>query len=108
MVVNTFPSLHLVTERHPMIADDPLADNTDVYAFGKPQQNHPNFKLHSFHYHRECPCFHFSKITSTKIHVDKCKYCYQRDDIILLPYFFKEQTKILLLFFQYKIRERES
>ena len=40
MVMNTFPVWASSHREAPMIGDDPLADNTDVYAFKSP--NDPN------------------------------------------------------------------
>ncbi len=74
MVVNTFPVWASSHREAPMIADDPLADNTDVYAFKSP--NDPNkivliANYIPFEIPQGGPNFnHFSPNVRYEIHVD--------------------------------------
>ncbi len=74
MIVNTFPVWASSHREAPMIADDPLADNTDVYAFKSPSNpdkivliaNYIPFQLP-----QGGPNFsHFSENVRYEIHVD--------------------------------------
>ena len=74
MVVNTFPVWASSHREAPMIADDPLADNTDVYAFKSP--NDPNkivliANYIPFEIPQGGPNFnHFSPNVRYEIHID--------------------------------------
>ena len=85
MVVNTFPVWASSHREAPMIADDPLADNTDVYAFKSP--NDPNkiiliANYIPFEIPQGGPNFsHFSENVRYEIHVDN-NVATPGDDII--------------------------
>ncbi len=74
MVVNTFPVSASSHREAPMIADDPMADNTDVYAFKSP--NDPNkiiliANYIPFQLPQGGPNFsHFSENVRYEIHID--------------------------------------
>ncbi len=74
MVVNTFPVWASSHREAPMIADDPMADNTDVYAFKSP--NNPNkiiliANYIPFQLPQGGPNFsHFSENVRYEIHID--------------------------------------
>ncbi|MEP6713050.1 MAG: DUF4331 family protein [Ferruginibacter sp.] len=74
MVVNTFPVWASSHREAPMIADDPLADNTDVYAFKSPTD--PNKIIIIANYIPfQAPeggpnYFHFSEDVRYEIHID--------------------------------------
>jgi len=85
MVLNTFPVWASSHREAPMIADDPLADNTDVYAFKSP--NDPNkivliANYIPFQLPQGGPNFsHFSENVRYEIHVDN-NIATQGDDIV--------------------------
>jgi len=74
MVVNTFPALASSHREAPMIADDPLADNTDVYAFKSPTDPNKIILIANyipFQLPQGGPNFsHFSENVRYEIHVD--------------------------------------
>jgi Domain of unknown function (DUF4331)/Secretion system C-terminal sorting domain len=85
MIVNTFPIWASSHREAPMIADDPMADNTDLYAFKSPTDpdkivviaNYIPFQLP-----QGGPNFsHFSENVRYEIHIDN-NIATQGDDII--------------------------
>ncbi len=74
MVVNTFPVWASSHREAPMIADDPLADNTDVYAFKSPADPNKIIIIANyipFQLPQGGPNFyHFSQDVRYEIHID--------------------------------------
>ena len=74
MLVNTFPALASSHREAPMIADDPMADNTDVYAFKSPTDPNKIILIANyipFQLPQGGPNFsHFSENVRYEIHVD--------------------------------------
>ena len=85
MVVNTFPAWASSHREAPMIADDPLADNTDVYAFKSPTNPNKIILIANyipFQLPQGGPNFsHFSEDVRYEIHVDN-NIATKGDDII--------------------------
>ncbi|MEO6254814.1 MAG: DUF4331 family protein [Ferruginibacter sp.] len=85
MVVNTFPIWASSHREAPMIADDPMADNTDVYAFKSPSDPNKIILIANyipFQLPQGGPNFsHFSENVRYEIHVDN-NTATQGDDII--------------------------
>ena len=85
MVVNTFPVWASSHREAPMIADDPLADNTDVYAFKSPSNPNKIILIANyvpFQLPQGGPNFsHFSENVRYEIHVDN-NIATEGDDII--------------------------
>ena len=85
MVVNTFPAWASSHREAPMIADDPLADNTDVYAFKSPTDGNKIILIANyipFQLPQGGPNFsHFSEDVRYEIHVDN-NIATNGDDII--------------------------
>lgn len=85
MVVNTFPALASSHREAPMIADDPLADNTDVYAFKSPANPNKIILIANyipFQLPQGGPNFsHFSEDVRYEIHIDN-NIATKGDDII--------------------------
>ena len=85
MVVNTFPAVASSHREAPMIADDPLADNTDVYAFVSPADPNKIILIANyipFQLPQGGPNFaHFSEDVRYEIHVDN-NIATAGDDII--------------------------
>ena len=85
MVVNTFPAWASSHREAPMIADDPLADNTDVYAFVSPANPNKVILIANyipFQLPQGGPNFaHFSEDVRYEIHVDN-NIATKGDDII--------------------------
>lgn len=74
MVVNTFPVWASSHREAPMIADDPMADNTDVYAFKSPSDPNKIILIANyipFQVPQGGPNFsHFSENVRYEIHID--------------------------------------
>ena len=74
MVVNTFPVWASSHREAPMIADDPMADNTDVYAFKSPSDPNKIILIANyipFQLPQGGPNFsHFSENVRYEIHID--------------------------------------
>ncbi len=85
MIVNTFPTWASSHREAPMIADDPLADNTDVYAFKGPTDSNKIILIANyipFQLPQGGPNFsHFSEDVRYEIHVDN-NIATAGDDII--------------------------
>ena len=85
MIVNTFPVWASSHREAPMIADDPVADNTDVYAFKSPSDPNKIILIANyipFQLPQGGPNFaHFSENVRYEIHVDN-NINTQGDDII--------------------------
>ena len=85
MIVNTFPAWASSHREAPMIADDPLADNTDVYAFKSPTNPNKIILIANyipFQLPQGGPNFsHFSEDVRYEIHVDN-NIATNGDDII--------------------------
>ena len=85
MFVNTFPVWASSHREAPMIADDPMADNTDVYAFKSPSDPNKIILIANyipFQLPQGGPNFsHFSENVRYEIHVDN-NTCTAGDDII--------------------------
>ncbi len=85
MIVNTFPVWASSHREAPMIADDPMADNTDVYAFKSPSDPNKIILIANyipFQLPQGGPNFsHFSENVRYEIHVDN-NISTQGDDII--------------------------
>ena len=85
MVINTFPVLASSHREAPMIADDPLADNTDVYAFKSPTNPNKIILIANyvpFQLPQGGPNFsHFSENVRYEIHIDN-NVATNGDDII--------------------------
>ena len=85
MVVNTFPALASSHREAPMTADDPLADNTDVYAFVSPANPNKVVLIANyipFQLPQGGPNFaHFSEDVRYEVHVDN-NIATTGDDII--------------------------
>ena len=85
MVVNTFPIWASSHREAPMIADDPLADNTDVYAFKSPSDPNKIILIANyipFQLPQGGPNFsHFSENVRYEIHIDN-NIATKGDDII--------------------------
>ena len=85
MIVNTFPVWASSHREAPMIADDPMADNTDVYAFKSPSDPNKIILIANyipFQLPQGGPNFsHFSENVRYEIHVDNNAGT-QGDDIV--------------------------
>jgi Domain of unknown function (DUF4331)/Secretion system C-terminal sorting domain len=85
MVVNTFPGWASSHREAPLIADDPLADNTDVYAFKSPSDPNKIILIANyvpFQLPQGGPNFnHFSENVRYEIHIDN-NIATNGDDII--------------------------
>ena len=85
MIVNTFPVWASSHREAPMIADDPLADNTDVYAFKSPSDPNKIILIANFipfQLPQGGPNFtHFGENVRYEIHIDN-NIATKGDDII--------------------------
>jgi len=85
MLVNTFPAWASSHREAPMIADDPLADNTDIYAFKSPANPNKIILIANyvpFQLPQGGPNFnHFSSDVRYEIHIDN-NIATKGDDII--------------------------
>ena len=85
MIANTFPAFASSHREAPMIADDPLADNTDVYAFKSPANPNKIILIANyipFQLPQGGPNFsHFSEDVRYEIHIDN-NIATKGDDII--------------------------
>ena len=85
MVLNTFPLWASSHREAPLIADDPMADNTDVYAFKSPSNPNKIILIANyipFQLPQGGPNFyHFSENVRYEIHIDN-NVATQGDDII--------------------------
>lgn len=85
MIVNTFPVWASSHREAPMIADDPMADNTDVYAFKSPTDPNKIILIANyipFQLPQGGPNFsHFSENVRYEIHVDN-DVTHEGDDVV--------------------------
>ena len=105
MIVNTFPVWASSHREAPMIADDPMADNTDVYAFKSPSNPNKIILIANyipFQLPQGGPNFsHFSENVRYEIHVDNNTGT-QGDDIIY-RFSFKRQNEDPSTFFNIRL-----
>ncbi len=105
MIVNTFPVWASSHREAPMIADDPMADNTDVYAFKSPSDPNKIILIANyipFQLPQGGPNFsHFSENVRYEIHVDNNTGT-QGDDIIY-RFSFKRQNEDPSTFFNIRL-----
>ncbi|MBC7534157.1 MAG: DUF4331 family protein [Ferruginibacter sp.] len=107
MLINMFPLPALASSHReaPMIADDPLADNTDVYAFKSP--NDPNKIVVIANYIPfQAPqggpnYFHFSEDVRYEIHIDN--NINTTGDDIIYRFNFKRQNEDPTTFFNIRL-----
>ena len=100
MIVNTFPVWASSHREAPMIADDPMADNTDVYAFKSPSDPNKIILIANyipFQLPQGGPNFsHFSENVRYEIHVDNNTGT-QGDDIVYRFRFKRKNERFWLL-----------
>ena len=105
MIVNTFPVWASSHREAPMIADDPMADNTDVYAFKSPSNPNKIILIANyipFQLPQGGPNFsHFSENVRYEIHVDN-NIATAGDDIIY-RFSFKRQNEDPSTFFNIRL-----
>ena len=105
MIVNTFPVWASSHREAPMIADDPMADNTDVYAFKSPSDPNKIILIANyipFQLPQGGPNFsHFSENVRYEIHVDNNTGT-QGDDIVY-RFSFKRKNEDPSTFFNIRL-----
>ncbi|MGI8583572.1 MAG: DUF4331 domain-containing protein, partial [Chitinophagaceae bacterium] len=105
MVLNTFPVWASSHREAPMIADDPQADNTDVYAFKSPTDPNKIILIANyipFQLPQGGPNFyHFSENVRYEIHIDN-NIATPGDDIIY-RFTFKRQSEDKSTFFTIRL-----
>ena len=105
MIVNTFPVWASSHREAPMIADDPMADNTDVYAFKSPSNPNKIILIANyipFQLPQGGPNFsHFSENVRYEIHVDNNTGT-QGDDIVY-RFSFKRKNEDPSTFFNIRL-----
>ena len=105
MVLNTFPAWASSHREAPMIADDPTADNTDVYAFKSPTDPNKIILIANyipFQLPQGGPNFyHFSENVRYEIHVDN-NLATPGDDITY-RFTFKRQNEDQSTFFDIRL-----